>query len=95
MLKNKNMLMVFLAALLFLGTTAFESAAAQGNDNGNDNGNGNGQQSQTEHSSGSGSHHEDIDSGKDFGQHVSEHNDHFSGDHNPGNHRGYSGIKDN
>lgn len=39
-------------------------------------------------------HHDNIDSGKDFGQHVSDVNDRFSGDHNPGNHHnGYSGIK--
>lgn len=39
-------------------------------------------------------HHGDINSGKDFGQHVIEMNDHFSGSHNPGkHHNGYSGIK--
>ena len=39
-------------------------------------------------------HHDSINSGRDFGQHVKEHNDHFSGDHNPGkNHKGYSGLK--
>lgn len=39
-------------------------------------------------------HHDKIESGRDFGQHVKEMNDHFSGDHNPGkHHKGYSGIK--
>lgn len=42
-----------------------------------------------------GSHHENINSGRDFGQHVKEMNEHFSGTHNPGrHHKGYSGIKD-
>jgi hypothetical protein len=53
------------------------------------------QTEQTETSSDGSGHHDNIDSGRDFGQHVKEHNDHFSGDHNPGkNHKGYSGIKD-
>ncbi len=35
-----------------------------------------------------------IESGRDFGQHVKEHNKRFSGDHNPGkHHKGYSGLK--
>jgi hypothetical protein len=44
--------------------------------------------------SGSGSCDTQIESGRDFGQHVKEHNKMFSGDHNPGkHHKGYSGIK--
>ncbi len=44
--------------------------------------------------SGHGSGHQGIESGRDFGQHVKEHNKMFSGDHNPGkHHKGYSGIK--
>lgn len=40
-------------------------------------------------------HHADINSGRDFGGHVKDMNDHFSGDHNPGkHHKGYSGLKD-
>ncbi|SHO51763.1 hypothetical protein [Desulfopila aestuarii] len=40
-------------------------------------------------------HHDSINSGRDFGQHVKEMNDNFSGDHNPGkHHKGYSGLKD-
>lgn len=51
---------------------------------------------QAEHSSSQESgHHDSINSGRDFGQHVKEMNDNFSGDHNPGkHHKGYSGLKD-
>jgi hypothetical protein len=42
-------------------------------------------------------HHDDIASGSDFGDHVSDHaksQDGFSGDMNPGNHKGSSTLKD-
>jgi hypothetical protein len=33
--------------------------------------------------------------GRDFGQHVAEHHDEFTGDHNPGvHHRGFSGWEE-
>lgn len=37
--------------------------------------------------------HMSIDTGKQFSEHVRDHNDRFSGDHNPGKHRGFSGVK--
>ena len=38
--------------------------------------------------------HGEINSGRDFGQHVKQHNDMFSGSMNPGvHHKGYSGLK--
>ena len=37
--------------------------------------------------------HMSIDTGKEFSQHVRGHNDSFSGNHNPGKHRGFSGVK--
>lgn len=55
---------------------------------------GGGKQTQSGDSHGTG-HHGDIDSGRDFGQHVKEMNDNFSGDHNPGrHHNGFSELKD-
>lgn len=78
------------AFILALAVTPGFSAEKKGSDNGS--------KSQTEQSSMGnmdGSHHDGIDSGRDFGQHVKDMNDHFSGTHNPGrHHKGYSGIKD-
>jgi hypothetical protein len=39
--------------------------------------------------------HMGIKTGKDFNTHVRGHVDRFSGDHNPGKHRGFSPIKSN
>lgn len=41
-------------------------------------------------------HHDEVTSGADFGDHVSDHaksSGGFSGDMNPGNHKGYSTLK--
>ena len=39
--------------------------------------------------------HMGITTGKKFSKHVRGHDDRFSGDHNPGKHRGFSPVKSN
>ncbi|WP_163339862.1 hypothetical protein [Desulfopila sp. IMCC35008] len=81
---KRNIVFIAIAALTLTFTSIQPGMAKGGGDKG-----GKGTTSQ-----GSG-HHDNIDSGRDFGQHVKDMNDHFSGDHNPGSkHKGYSGLKD-
>lgn len=84
----KSGIAIFIAALLFVSTTTTSGIAGEKKDSES------GKGVQTEQGTGHGSHHQNIESGRDFGRHVKEHNDMFSGDHNPGvHHKGYSGIK--
>ena len=87
---TKSTFLTTAIAALFLITLGVNSGVAA-----KDNGKSKGTGSQTEQNSGTHSgDHSSITSGNDFGQHVSTHNDMFSGDHNPGkHHKGYSGIK--
>ena len=87
---TKSTFLTTAIAALFLITLGVNSGVAA-----KDNGKSKGMGSQIEQNSGThAGDHSNIKSGRDFGQHVREHNDHFSGDHNPGkHHKVYSGIK--
>ncbi len=86
---SKSTFLTTAIATLFLITLSVNSGIAAKN-----NGKSKTAGPQTEASNEGSGNHDNIKSGRDFGQHVKEHNDHFSGDHNPGkNHKGYSGIK--
>lgn len=86
---TKSSILTTAITALFLITLGVNSGVAA-----KDNGKSKTAGTQTGMSSDGPGHHDRIESGSDFGQHVKEHNTHFSGDHNPGkNHKGYSGIK--
>jgi hypothetical protein len=86
---TKSTILTTAIAALFLITLGVNSGVAAKN-----NGKSKTTGTQSEMSSDGSRHHDSIKSVRDFGQHVKEHNAHFSGDHNPGkNHKGYSGIK--
>jgi len=89
-MKKQTVLITALAAL-FIVTLGVNSGFAQKTD-----GQEKGANKQSEQSSGSMSMsgHEGIETGRDFGEHVSGHDGKFSGDHNPGNHKGFSTVKD-
>ena len=82
----KRNIVIALIAALTLTLISIQPGFAKG---------GGGQKGGTTATSHDAGHHDDINSGRDFGQHVKDMNDHFSGDHNPGkHHKGYSGLKD-
>ena len=79
-MKSRAMMTLAVAALFALGIGAQPGFAKKDEQTGG-------------HDSG---HHEGITSGADFGDHVSDHaksRGGFSGDMNPGNHKGYSTLK--
>jgi hypothetical protein len=87
-MKNKTLITVIVAALMFLVINVSVGISAENKKSGK------GESQKTGQSTQMGSGHQGIDSGRDFGKHVTEHNGMFSGDRNPGkHHKGYSGIK--
>lgn len=92
-MSRKNVLSA-VAASLFLITLSVNSGFAKKNDTGTKDGGKKAGQTQTMGGMNYGSdHHAGVDSGKDSGQHVRDHNSHFSGIMNPGkHHKGYSGL---
>lgn len=86
---TKSTILTTAIAALFLITLGVNSGLAA-----KDNGKSKGTGSQTEQKSGTHSgDHSSVKSGKTFSDHVKGHNDMFSGEHNPGNHKGYSSLK--
>jgi hypothetical protein len=88
-MKDKTLTTVVIASLMFLVINVSAGISAENKNSDKS------KHQKTEQTANMGSGHQGIESGKDFGKHVSEHNKMFSGDHNPGkHHKGYSGIKD-
>ncbi len=90
---SRKTILTAVVASLFLITLSVNSGFAKKNDTGTKGGGKKAEQTMGGMDHGD-DHHDKITSGKDFGQHVRGHNDHFSGTMNPGrHHQGYSGIK--
>ena len=86
---TKSTILTTAVAALFLITLGVNSGVAA-KDNGKSKAGG----IQTEKGSKKDSErHMGITTGKNFSDHVKSHNDHFSGEHNPGRHRGFSPVK--
>lgn len=90
---SRKTILTAVVASLFLITLSMNNSFAKKNDTGTKGGGKKSEQSMGSMDHGD-DHHAGIKSGRDFGQHVRGHNDHFSGTMNPGrHHQGYSGIK--
>ena len=90
---SRKTILTAVVASLFLITLSVNSGFAKKNDSGTKGGGKKSEQSMGSMDHGD-DHHVGIKSGKDFGQHVSKMDNHFSGTMNPGrHHQGYSGIK--
>ena len=92
---SRKTVLTAVVASLFLITLSVNSGFAEKNNSGTKGGGKKAEQTQTTGGMNhGGDHHAGIGSGKEFGQHVRDHNSHFSGTMNPGrHHQGYSGIK--
>jgi hypothetical protein len=88
---TKSTFLTTTIAALFLITLSVNSGFAEKDNEGNKT---DGTQTEKSSKNDSGGHMS-IDTGKEFSEHVRDHNDSFSGDHNPGKHQGFSGVKSN